>query len=305
MRLGFFLPQIGAAATPEAIKNVAERAEALTYDSVWVTERLLYPLQPQTPYVASKDGSLPDAYRRVFDPLETLSFAAAHTRRIGLGTSVLDMPFYNPVVLARQLTALDIFSGGRLRVGFGQGWSKDEYDATGASPRGLGRRADEFLQVLKAVWTTDPVEFGGRYFRVPKAIIAPKPIQKPHPPIYLAAYAPSALKRAATLANGWNPVGIPFDGLGQMMTNLRGMAEAAGRDPAAVEVVLRANLSITPQSLGQGRSVFSGAWEEIRQDIDSARALGVHELIVDPTFSAGVRSGAEFLAIMERVRQIL
>jgi probable F420-dependent oxidoreductase len=305
MRLGFFLPQIGSAASPEAIRNVAQRAEALAYDSVWVTERLLYPLQPQTPYAATKDGSLPDAYRRVFDPLETLTFAAAHTRRIALGTSVLDMPFYNPVVLARQLTALDIFSGGRLRVGFGQGWSKDEYDAAGVSPRGLGRRADEFLKVLKAIWTTDPVEFSGRYFRVPRATIAPKPTQRPHPPIYLAAYAPSALKRAATLANGWNPVGIPVDGLRQMMLNLRTMAEAAGRDPGSVEVVVRANLSITPQSLGQGRSMFSGAWEEIKQDIGLVRALGVHELIVDPTFSAGVQSETEFLTIMERVRQTL
>jgi probable F420-dependent oxidoreductase len=248
---------------------------------------------------------LPDVYRRVFDPLETLSFAAAHTRRIALGTSVLDMPFYNPVVLARQLTALDIFSGGRLRVGFGQGWSKDEYDATGVSTRGRGRRADEFLQVLTAIWTTDPVEFRGRYFNVPKSTIQPKPIQMPHPPIYLAAYAPSALKRAATLANGWNPTGIPVDGLRQMITNLRDMAKAAGKDPAAVEVVVRANLSITPQPLGQGRGMFSGTWEEIKQDAESVRSLDVNELIVDPTFSAGVQSEAEFITIMERVRRTL
>ena len=305
MRLGFFLPQIGSTATPEAIRNVAQRAEALAYDSIWVTERLLYPLQPQTPYPATADGSLPDAYRRVFDPLETLSFAATHTRRITLGTSVLDMPFYNPVVLARQLTALDIFSGGRLRVGFGQGWSKDEYDATSVSPRNLGRRADEFLQVLKAIWTTDPVEFRGRYFKVAKSTIEPKPIQKPHPPIYLAAYAPTALKRAATLANGWNPVGIPVDGLRQMITNLRDMAKAAGKDPAAVEIVVRANLSITPQPLGQGRGMFSGTWEEITQDIESVRSLDVQELIVDPTFSTGVKSETEFVTIMERLRRVL
>jgi len=276
MRLGFFLPQIGSAATPEAIRNVAQRAETLAYDSVWVTERLLYPLQPQTPYVATADGSLPDAYRRVFDPLETLSFAAAHTRRIALCTSVL-----------------------------GQGWSKDEYDAIGVSTRGRGRRADEFLQVLTAIWTTDPVEFRGRYFNVPKSTIQPKPIQKPHPPIYLAAYAPSALKRAATLANGWNPVGIPVDGLRQMITNLRDMAKAVGKDPAAVEVVVRANLSITLQPLGQGRGMFSGTWEEIKQDAESVRSLDVNELIVDPTFSPGVQSEAEFITIMERVRRIL
>jgi alkanesulfonate monooxygenase SsuD/methylene tetrahydromethanopterin reductase-like flavin-dependent oxidoreductase (luciferase family) len=159
MRIGFVLPQVGPAAGPQAIVHVAQRAEALGYDSVWVTERLLFPLKPQTPYVATPDGSLPEAYKIVFDPLHTLAFVAAQTKRIAVGTSVLDMPFYNPVMLARSLTTLDVLSGGRLRVGFGQGWSKDEYDAVGIAPRGLGARADEFIHVLKTVWTTDPVEF--------------------------------------------------------------------------------------------------------------------------------------------------
>ena len=145
MRIGFVLPQVGPAANPHAIVHVAQRAEALGYDGVWVTERLLYPINPQTPYPGTPDGSLPEAYKRVLDPLETLTFAAAHTQRITLGTSVLDMPFYNPVVLARRLTTLDVFSGGRLRIGFGQGWSKDEYDAVGASRDTLRERFSQDL----------------------------------------------------------------------------------------------------------------------------------------------------------------
>ena len=133
MRAGFILPQLGPAATPQANVTVAQRAEALGYASLWVTERLLWPLAPQSPFPATPDGALPEVYQRALDPLETLTFVAAHTRRIGLGTSVLNMPFYNPVVLARRLTTLDVLSGGRLRVGLGLGWSKDEYDATGAS----------------------------------------------------------------------------------------------------------------------------------------------------------------------------
>jgi probable F420-dependent oxidoreductase len=159
---------------------------------------------------------LPDSYKKVFTPVETLCFIAAHTQRIGLGTSVLNMPFHNPVLVARQLATLDVLSGGRLRVGLGQGWSEDEYEATGASYRRRGARADEFIKVLKAIWTTDPVEFHGEFFHMAESILQPKPVQQPHPPIHLAAYAPSALGRAARLADGWLPTGIPLAGIKQM-----------------------------------------------------------------------------------------
>jgi probable F420-dependent oxidoreductase len=302
VRIGFVLPLIGPAASPEAIVRIAQKAEALNFDSLWTTDRLLYPIKPQTPYAGTPDGLLPEPYKIAFDPLETLTFAAAHTKRIALGTSVLDMPFYNPVLLARRLTTLDVFSGGRLRVGFGQGWSKDEYDAVGIVPQGLGRRADEFLDVLKAIWTTDPVEFHGRYFQVPRSIIQPKPVQKPHPPIYLAAFSPGALKRAATRANGWNPVGLPLDALKQMMAGFKGMAEAAGRAPAGVEVVLRANLSLTPRPVGKGRGMFSGTRDEVKEDVEAIRQLGVNEIFFDATFSPETHSADDFLRIMEQIR---
>ncbi len=305
MRIGFVLPQVGPAASPQAIVRVGQRAEALGYDTVWVTERLLYPLKPQTPYGGSPDGSLPDAYKVVFDPLETLTWVAAQTKRIAVGTSVLDMPYYNPVMLARSLTTLDVLSGGRLRVGLGQGWSKDEYDAAGIVPRGLGKRADEFIQVLKTIWTSDPVEFHGRYFQIPRSIIQPKPLQKPHPPIYLAAYSPSALKRAATLANGWNPAGVPLDGMTQMMAGLKDMAKAAGKDPASVELMVRANLSIAQAPLGKDRGIFSGTLEEIKADIAAVRTLGASEVFFDAAFSPGVRTENDYLRILEEIRRVV
>ena len=305
MRIGFVLPHIGPAASPEAIVRVAQRAEALGYDSLWVTDRLLYPLNPQTPYPGMPGGKLPEPYKRVIDPVETLLFAAAHTRRIALGTSVLDMPFYTPVVLGRRLTAVDVFSGGRLRAGFGQGWSKDEYDAAGIAPRGLGGRADEFIEVLKAIWTTDPVEFHGRYFHVPKSIIQPKPVQKPHPPIYLAAFSPGALKRVATMANGWNPTGMPVEAMTQMMAQIRSMAQAAGRDPAAIDLIVRANLSISPQPLDGERPLFSGSLEQIKADANAVRTMGANELFFDATFSPGVRSENDVLKIVEEIRRMI
>jgi alkanesulfonate monooxygenase SsuD/methylene tetrahydromethanopterin reductase-like flavin-dependent oxidoreductase (luciferase family) len=161
MKIGFALPNIGPVATREAVIQVAQRAEALGYNSLWTIERLLWPVKPQTPYPVTPDGMLPEFYKYNLDPLDTLTFAAAHTKTIALGQSVLDLPYYNPVMLARRLTTIDFLSNGRLRVGLGLGWSKDEMDAAGSDMRHRGAMADEFLQVLKAIWTTNPVEFPG------------------------------------------------------------------------------------------------------------------------------------------------
>ncbi|MFQ5880787.1 MAG: LLM class F420-dependent oxidoreductase [Dehalococcoidia bacterium] len=305
MRIGFNLPNIGPAASPEAIVRVARRAEELGYDSLWVIERLLYPIEPQTPYAGTPDGSLPEVYQTALDPLESLTYVAGYTSRIALGTSILDMPYYNPVMLARRLTTLDVLSGGRLRVGLGQGWSKDEFDAVGASMKGRGRRADEFIGVLKAIWTTDPVEFHGEFYHVPKSIIQPKPVQKPHPPIYLAAFTSGGLKRAATMADGWFPVGVPPDGMKQMIGALKGMAQQAGRDPAEVEVVVRANFVVTEQPLGDQRFIFTGSSDEIKADIAATRELGAAELLFDPTFSPDGTSVDGFLSRMEKMRELV
>ena len=305
MRRGFGLPHTGKAASPEAITKVAQHAEELGYDSLWVYERLLYPVKPQTPYVATADGSYPEAFKTVLDPLDTLTWAAAKTRRIALGTSVLDMPYYNPVLLARRLTTLDIFSGGRVRVGLGLGWSKDEFDAVGRSTTGLSKLADEFIGVLKAIWTTDPAEFHGDIFTLPRSIIQPKPIQKPHPPIYLAAFSPGALRRTARVANGWNPVLLPIDAMTQMIASIKSMAREAGRNPEEVEVIVRANIFQTPEPLGKDRSIFHGSRDQIAADLADTRKLGVAEIFIDPTFSPAGESLQGFLATMEQMRDIL
>jgi probable F420-dependent oxidoreductase len=304
MRIGFALPNIGPIGSPEAVTTVATRAEALGYDSLWTIERLLYPLQPQSPYPGTPDGSLPEPYQYCLDPLETLTFAAAHTTRVGLGTSVLDMLYYNPVMLARRLSTLDRLSHGRLRVGMGLGWSKDEFDAAGASWRERGARADEFIAVLKAIWTSDPVEFQGQFYHIPKSFIQPKPVQKPHPPLYLAAFAPPALRRLAQLADGWNPAGIPIDGMRQQFDRLKQMAEAAGRDPSALQMVVRANLELAEHPLGPDRMIFAGTLDQIQRDIEGCRQIGAHEIILDPTFSAGAQRLERWLEIIEQVRNL-
>jgi probable F420-dependent oxidoreductase len=302
MRFGFALPQVGSAVGPETLVTVAKRAEDLGFDSLWVLDRILWPVSPRAPYPIG-DGSLPVKYKSVLDPLETLTFAAAHTRRIALGTSVLNLPWYNPVLLARRLTTLDVLSAGRLRIGFGIGWSPDEYEAADVPWQKRGKRADELIQALKKIWTTDPVEFQGKYYRIPKSVIGPKPVQKPHPPIYMAAYTPAAMKRVAAEANGWFPVGIPLSGIGPMFEGIKGMAKDAGRDPSALALIVRANIEIHNAPIQKDRVDFTGALEQIAEDIRTTQKLGAAEIVFDVQFSPGVETAKDIVSRMEQLWQ--
>jgi probable F420-dependent oxidoreductase len=305
MKIGFGLPNIGPLGSSENVAQVAERAEGLAYDSLWTIERLLWPVKPQTPYPVTPDGTLPEGYKYSLDPLDTLTFVAGRTKRIALGTSVLDIPYYNPALLARRLTTIDILSNGRLRVGLGLGWSKDEMDAAGADMKHRGAVADEFLQVLKAIWTTNPVKFHGKFFQVPESYINSKPVQKPHPPIYMAAFAPAALKRLATMADGWNPVAIPVAGMEQMFGAVRQMAKDTGRDPGSLVMVVRGNLHITDKPLGADRAIFAGTIEQIREDAQACAKIGAHELIYDVTFEKQAQTIAGWLGLMEKLRKLV
>ncbi|HTI33574.1 MAG TPA: LLM class F420-dependent oxidoreductase [Miltoncostaea sp.] len=299
VRLGYFLPQMGPAAGPDAILSVARRAEELGYDSLWVTERTLFPLEPSVPYVASADGSLPDVYRDVIDPLTVLAFVASATERVTIGPSVLNLPWYNPTLLARSLTALDVLSKGRLKVGFGMGWSPDEYEAAGANWHRRGKRADENLEALLAIWTTDPVEYEGSEFNIPKSVIGPKPVQQPHPPIYMAAYTEAAMDRVARFADGWMPVGVPLDGMTAMLAGIRQMAAGHGRDGDAIELIVRANVWVTDEPLGDDRFIFTGTPDQIRADVEASREAGAAELDFDITFDPNARTADDFLRGLE------
>jgi probable F420-dependent oxidoreductase len=302
MRLGFALPQIGPIAGPDSISKVARRAEELGYSCLWVLDRLLYPSNPRVPYPVG-DGSLPELYKRVLDPVQTLGFAAARTEKIGIGTSVLNLPWYNPVLLARTLASLDVLSGGRLRVGFGIGWSPDEYDAAGTDWTTRGKRADEYVTAIKKIWTSDTVEVQGSDFAVPKSIIALKPVQKPHPPIYMAAYTPGALSRVAREANGWFPVGVPLSAVGQMFEGIKEMAKSSGRDPKSLELLIRGNVEFT-SATAEGRADFTGSSDQIASDVAAAKKLGANELVLDVQFSPDMRTVDNMLRRMEELRKM-
>jgi probable F420-dependent oxidoreductase len=303
MRLGIVLPQVGPCAGPDSLTRVATRAEELGFDSAWVTERLLVPVAPSAPYPVA-DGRIPEEYKTSLDPLDALTFVAGQTSKISLGTSILNLAWYNPVLLARRLTTLDVLSKGRLRVGFGMGWSPEEYEAAGSSWATRGKRFEEALQVIKLIWTTDPVEFKGDFFSIPRSFIGPKPVQKPHPPVYMAAYTPAALARVARFADGWNPVGIPPAGVAQMFEGIKAAAQEAGRDPSKLELLMRANTEVTESALGDDRGTFCGTPEQIAADIAETREIGATELFFDPTFDPAVRSVDDLLERLKLFMQL-
>lgn len=301
MRLGFGLPQSGPLAGPEALTAVARRAEALGYASLWTIDRLLSPTHPRTPYPASADGRLSPTARRVLDPLDALTFVAASTQRIALGTSVLVLPFYQPVLLARRLTTLDVLSNGRLRLGIGTGWSADEFEAVGVPIAERGARADEALALLETFWTANPVAFSGRFTRVAESIMDLRPVQRPRPPIYVAAFTPRTMRRVALAADGWMPAGVPLDGMRAMFAEIRRTAAEAGRDPERLELVVRANVWVTAAPMDASRPIFAGTLEQIRSDLAAARALGAHEVLFDVAYGTGVRSLPDLLEWAERL----
>lgn len=290
MKVGLCLPQVGESVTKENIHYVATEAEKEGIDSLWALERLLWPIRPQTPYVASPDGSLPVEYQNVLDPLTTLTYVAGITDRISLGTSVTDMFFQNPVVLSKRISALDILSKGRAIAGLGIGWSKDEYEVAGIPYRDRGARADEYLQILKKIWTDDVVEFKGRFYNIPASKIGPKPAQKPHPPILIGSFSPMAFPRIVNYANGWiGAAGFgPLEQLEQAIDNLKEIARKADKDPSEVSIYMINYPTILESSLSsnQGRTPMTGTVEQIGSDIEQIKAMGTNHIIFGHQFSS-------------------
>ena len=310
MKIGLVLPQAGQQATRENVIQMAKNAESEGFDSLWVFERLLWPIDPQTPYVATPDGSLPIEYQIMLDPLETLTYVAANTNKIALGTSVIDMLFHNPVILARRLATLDILSEGRSIAGFGIGWSKDEYQASNIPFQNRGKRADECIQVLKRIWTDDVVEFKGKYYSIPASKIGPKPIQKPHPPVYLGGFSPNTFSRIVNYdTNGWLAVvGGPLEYLDNTIKTIKDIANKANKDPNKFKVILLAHLNVALDSKSQStttnedqRFPFTGTIDQIGNDIKRIKQMDIDHIIFGYVF---VPIGRDVNKILDLTKQL-
>jgi probable F420-dependent oxidoreductase len=279
VKIGFALPVSGSWATPDTIAHVAGRAEELGYHSFWTFQRLLSPV----------DNSWGEMYRAVHDPLVTLGYAAAVTRRARLGVAVVNLPFVSPALLAKQATTVDILSGGRLDLGLGLGWADEEFLASGTSKRRQGRRADEFIGVLKTLWTDDVPVHEGEFYHVPASRQEPKPVQRPHPPILLGGTAEPALRRAGRLTDGWvSSSRADLDRIGGSIDIVRAAAAEAGRDPAALRFVCRGVIRVGDAETPRRR--LTGTIEQIASDLEPIAAQGVTELFVDLNFDPRIGS---------------
>jgi probable F420-dependent oxidoreductase len=283
--IGFAVPVSGSWASPQNQVHMAQRAEALGYHSLWTFQRLLYPPDQAEP--GSRWG---ETYRSVVDPVVTLSYLAGHTSRVRLGVAVLNMPFFSPALLAKQLGTLDAVSGGRLDVGLGIGWSREEYAASNAPYEQRGARSEEFLQVLRSLWTDEVAEFHGRFYDLPPMRMDPKPVQRPHPPVLLGASAVPALRRAGRLADGWvSSSGADLSRIGESIEVVRQAARDAGRDPAGLRFVCRGPVRVRPAGAADRRPL-TGSLEEIRADLDTLREQGVTEVFLDLNFDPEIGS---------------
>ncbi len=197
------VPQFGINATKENLVRFINLAEREGFESLWVYHRMLYPIDPQQGYGTPDKSQWPEYLKNSLDPLTTLAFIAANTSKVNLGTCIIDMIFHNPITLAKEFTTIDILSEGRVICGFGIGWSKDEYLASNIPYEKRGERADEILQAMKKIWTDDIVEFDGNFYKIPKSIIGPKSIQKPHPKILLGGLSPKTFERMAKHGDGY------------------------------------------------------------------------------------------------------
>lgn len=291
MKVGITLPQAGEQSTTGNIVRTAKTAEDEGFDSLWVFERLLWPISPQTSYVATPDGSLPVEYQRVFDPLETLTFVAAKTNKITLGTSVIDILFHNPVVLARRFATLDVLSEGRTIAGLGIGWSKDEYQVSNIPFENKGKRANEFIQALKKIWTEDIVEFKGNYYNIPASKIGPKPIQKPHIPIFMGGFSPNTFKRIINYStNGWLGLIVgPLEYLENTIKSMNEMASKANKDPNEFKTILLTYPNIVESKNEQltnesQRFPLTGTIDQIGNDIERIKKMGVDHIVFGYNF---------------------
>jgi probable F420-dependent oxidoreductase len=308
LKVGITLPQAGQQATRENVIQMAQKAEKEGFDSLWVFERLLWPINPQTPYPATQDGSLPIEYQIMLDPLETLTYVAANTSKITLGTSVIDILFHNPVMLARRFATLDVLSEGRTMCGLGIGWSKDEYEASNIPLRDRGRRADEFVQALKRVWMDDVVEFRGKFYNIPASKIGPKPVQKPHPPLYMGGFSANTHSRIVNYdANGWlGLIAGPLEYLDNTIKAIKDLANKANKDPNNFRIILLTYPNIVVDSKSQAtneaqRFPLTGTIDQAGNDIQRIKQMRIDHIIFGYNF---ISVGKDLEKMMDITKQL-
>ena len=276
MKIGLFAVNIGPCTSPDALARVARAAEDAGLESLWTGEHVVLP-DPQVP-----PSPLPPEVP-ILDPVVALTFLAAHTTRIRLGTGIIILPQRNPLVLAKELASLDVLSSGRLVFGIGIGYLRPEFDALNVPFDHKGTRTEEFLAAMLAIWTMEKPEFHGRFFAFSGVRAEPRPAQRPHPEIVFGGGSPEAFRRAARLARGWYGFALDVEKTRVCLDGLRDACREVGRRFEDLEI------SVTP----------APERERPLLDRDAARRfadLGVHRLIV---YSPRARDAGAVLRVVD------
>jgi probable F420-dependent oxidoreductase len=310
MKIGFNAPTAGLLAQPDALTKICVGGEEMGFDFATFSDHLVIPTNINARYPYSETGEFPGSSAAGrHDQLTEVAFIAAKTSRLRLVTSVMVVPHRPAVLSAKILSTIDILSGGRLTVGIGAGWLQEEFEAIGAPPFAeRGAVTDEYLQVFRTLWTLDDPRFAGEHVKFGGIVFAPKPVQKPYPPIWVGGESGPALRRAARLGDAWYPIGTnpahPLDSLARYRVGIARLRKAvgdAGRDPMSVGLVYRCarHGEGAPMNATDGeRRLFSGGPDEIAGDIRDLRNLGVTH--VDFGFSGA--TAEEMLEAMKRFR---
>jgi probable F420-dependent oxidoreductase len=288
MRIGFSLLNNWGIEDVQALVGLASRAEALGLDSVWVHDHVF-----NVGHVFDRIGGKP-----YYEPLTLLSFVAARTTRVRLGTSVLVLPYHNPIRLAKTAATLDVLSGGRLTLGVGVGAIEKEMHAMGSPFAERGAFTDEAIAVMRALWSEDDPRYDGRYSRFGGMKFSPKPLQKPSIPIVIGGVSRAAIRRAARLGDGWQPLGLSPEALGHGMAVLREELRAYERDAAQVPVSIA--LSLAPST--PRRHALGTEPAEVVRNVKAFANLGVETLVISATTSD---PGAAHAALEMVAREVL
>lgn len=308
MEFGFSLPGRGPLAGIDVVLKLAEKADALRFDSLFVTDHIVMPASSaKSVYPYTTSGQFPGGLAQDYlEPLATLSHLAHATKRAKLGISVLVIPYRNPLLTAKMLATIDVLSKGRVILGAGVGWLREEFEALNAPAFDeRGPVTEDYIKLMRAAWTTDPVSFEGKHYSVRDVHVLPKPVQRGGIPVWIGGHTGAAVRRAGTIGDGWHPIGMrPPAMLGpeeyaRKVEELHAWARKAGRDPKSIKLTIRVPMEVRGKNAKAGagdRPPFQGTADEIAADIRRYQALGVSHFVFDHT----VQELRAVLANMER-----
>ena len=282
MKYGFSLITRGAAATREAFEQMAVKAEEWGLDSLWASDHIVIPERTISKYPGRASGEFPPNWLEAYwEPFTALSYVAALTKKITLGTSVLILPMRNPIEIARMVADVDQLASGRFVFGVGVGWFQEEFDVLDWPFRQRGARTNEGLAICKALWTQERPSFAGKFYNFDKVYFGPKPAAKPHPPIWIGGRSPAAFKRVAKFADAWHPNRPTFESLEQDLGELSGHLEAAGRKLSDIGIGVKTMLTFQDGPPGEGQMPTEGRPEDIVAAIKRYEELGATHFTFD------------------------